>query len=264
MFKKLLFCLGAIMVSVFVPLSAHAGECQLYETTHLAYPLDGAHLQGGKCTVCASCHTNATFIGTPKTCDACHASSGLRASVYKSTAHFSIATMTCDTCHNTSSYTATWSMTHSALPNGVRCDSCHNGSYEAYNAHSKADFVSSSSNPVLTTHMTTTSDCNTCHTPPTSGMRFPITAWQNVSISAIHSGLTLSSTCSTCHNGTNATGKNSATTGTGGIHPVTSLECGACHSFAASFKCAQAYDIMKNYAFLMIEKVKVLIYTTLA
>ena len=255
MLKKLLMCLSVVAASLLMPSLAHAGECQLYETTHPGYPLDGAHLQGGKCTLCSSCHTNATFVGTPSSCEACHGANGLRASTFKSSAHFSVTGNVCSDCHNTTSYTATWNMDHSKVAPGTRCDTCHNGNYESYNAHSKADFVSNSTNPALKTHLITTADCNSCHTAPTSGMRFPITAWQGINLTTIHNGLTLSSTCSTCHNGDIATGKNSATTGAGGVHPVTSLECGACHSFTASFKCAEAYDLMKNYALLIIQNI---------
>ena len=256
MLKKLLFCLSIIATGLFLPMSAHAGECQLYETTHPGYPLDGAHLQGGKCSLCSSCHTNATFVGTPKLCEACHGSSGLRASVYRSTAHFAVPGAVCSDCHNTTSYTATWNMNHGAVTAGTRCDSCHGGSYSSgYNAQSKADFVSSSTNPSLKTHMATASDCLVCHTAPGTGSHFSLTSWQNVSITSIHNGLTLSSTCSTCHDGNIATGKNSATNSTlTNGHPVTSLECGSCHSFTANFKCAQAYDIMINYASMFYQR----------
>jgi len=256
MLKKFLSALAVIAATCFLPTIAHAGECQLYETIHPNFLLDGSHVQAGKCTICASCHTNAMFMGTPKNCDACHGSAGLRASVYKSPSHFDVTSNACSDCHNTTSYVATWSMNHAAVPAGVRCDSCHNGSYEAYNAMSKADFVSSSYNPALNMHLVTTADCNTCHVPPTSGMKFPVTAWQNVSISTIHAGLTLSSTCSGCHNGVIATGKNSATTGAGGVHPATSLECGSCHSFTAGFKCADAVDAVVNYFAMAYDNIK--------
>ena len=267
MLKKLLFCLSIITTGLFLPMSAHAGECQLYETTHPGYPLDGAHLQGGKCSMCASCHTNATFVGTPKTCDACHGSSGLRASVFKSSQHFPVIGNACSDCHNTTSYSGgTWSMNHTSLATGVRCDSCHNGSYETYNAQSKNDFVSNLVNTANKTHLITTADCIVCHAMPTTPlMNAPVTSWQGVNIATIHATLTLNSICSTCHDGNIATGKNAASgNSTVGTHPQTNLECGSCHSFTNSFKCAQVIDKLINYAAMAYLNVKASVTAMLA
>jgi hypothetical protein len=71
-----------------------------------------------------------------------------------------------------------------------------------------------------------------------------------VSHADIHRGITTG--CVNCHNGTNATGKINYAPG----HPVTSDQCETCHSIDNSFKCADAYDAMTNYAQLMLQKVK--------
>jgi hypothetical protein len=112
-----------------------------------------------------------------------------------------------------------------------RCDSCHDGNFLAYNAQNKGYGGAM--------HITTSADCKTCHTT---------TNW-TVSHATIHAGITTG--CVSCHDNIQAIGKASYAPG----HPVTSDACETCHSIDAAFKCAQAYDTLKVYAGLFLEKV---------
>ena len=236
MLKKLLLGLSVLVGSLTVSTSASAAECTLYEQSHPSFLLDGAHLSTGKCGTCASCHRSGVFLGTPRSCVTCHSGDPTRVTIGRSSAHIPTLTVECSSCHNTSSFTLVWAMSHTIV-DSFRCDSCHNGSYTSYNANAK-----------LTSHIPTIMDCKTCHNTNN---------WV-VGHATIHAGITTG--CVNCHNGTYATGKINYVPG----HPITSDQCETCHSIDASFKCAQAYDVMKNYAFLMIEKVKLIIHTALA
>jgi hypothetical protein len=231
MLNKLIFgwlIVLAALMSIMTPSVANAAECTLYEQSHPSFLLDGAHLSTGKCGTCASCHRGGVFLGTPKTCIACHNGDPTRITVGRSIDHIPTLTVSCDSCHNTTSFTAMWNMNHTSV-DAYRCDSCHNGSYTAYNARAKTS-----------EHVPTTFDCRTCHSTNN---------W-DVGHAQLHAGVT--SGCVNCHNGVNATGKINYAPG----HPITSNECQTCHSIDAGFKCAEAYDAMINYAQLMLQKVR--------
>jgi hypothetical protein len=213
------------------PTTAAAAECTLYEQSHPSFLLDGAHLSTGKCGTCASCHRGGVFLGTPRTCIACHNGDPTRVTQGRSSAHIPTLTVDCSNCHNTGSFTATWAMNHTSVAS-YRCDGCHNGSYTTYNAQTK-----------LTNHIPTVLDCGSCHT----------TVNWIVSHADIHRGITTG--CVGCHDGVHATGKINYAPG----HPVTSDQCETCHSIDNAFKCAEAYDAMKNYAQLMLQQVKVFV-----
>lgn len=223
--KSISSMLGCLMVYFIIstPVAVvtispvEAAECTLYETLHPNYVLTGSHLSTGKCSTCASCHAGGVFLGTPKVCATCHNGSPTSPTVGRSSNHFAIGSIDCDSCHNTTSFTASWQMTHAKVT-GFACSSCHNGSYTAYGAIGQHP-----------THIPTISECNTCHTSKDNPTH--TSADWTVSIEKIHVGVTTG--CVTCHNGVSATGKSSYKVG----HPVTSDACETCHSISNNFKC---------------------------
>lgn len=219
MLKKLLLSVAASLLWLALPINAQAAECTLYEQSHPAFLLDGAHLSTGKCSTCASCHRGGVFVGTPKSCIACHNGDPSRVTVARSPAHIPTQVIECSSCHQTTSFTVNAIMDHSTVT-AQRCDTCHNGSYTDYGKFNGGAQGKS------TEHVPTVADCKSCHG----------TSNWDVSHSAIHAGITTG--CVTCHDGNFAPGKSSYTAG----HPITTDACETCHSIDNSFKCASAYD----------------------
>jgi nitrate/TMAO reductase-like tetraheme cytochrome c subunit len=116
-----------------------------------------------------------------------------------------------------------------------RCDSCHNGAYLNYGKNNGGAKMKSP------THIPTTADCLSCHTTQ---------SWA-ISHASIHAGVTTG--CATCHNGTFAPGKSSYAAG----HPITSDACETCHSIDNAFKCASAYDKVKEFLAVWVNKAKI-------
>ena len=214
--------------------TAYAAECQLYETGnyHINYPLNGSHLQAGKCSTCASCHVNGKFLGTPKVCDQCHGSSGLLAPVYKSTSHFPITGTLCSDCHNTISFTTSVNMNHIVL-GSFACVTCHTSLYVNYGAQ----VVTSQHIPIGTIA------CNLCHTSTTS---FSIIT----SVVSIHTTLgttaliaTSITSCNMCHSGLyvseNAMKMHECTTAT----CTPQIMCISCHATGASPRARQTMSL---------------------
>jgi hypothetical protein len=216
MIKKLLV---AIVLMVGINIGANAAECSLYEQSHPAFLLDGSHLSTGKCSTCASCHRSGIFMGTPKSCVACHNGDPARITVGRSAGHIPTALIECNNCHNTTGFTTSVRMDHTAVT-AQRCDSCHTSSYSSYG-----------SRPKPREHVQTTADCLVCHS----------TRNWDVSHSKLHAGITTD--CLTCHDGQTAVGKSSYALG----HPTTSDQCELCHSIDASFKCASILDKVINF-----------------
>lgn len=233
MFKKLF---AAFAFLALFSGHASAAECSMYEQSHPNFTLDGAHLSTGKCNTCATCHRAGVFVGTPKSCVACHNGDPARVTVARSANHIPTGLIECNNCHFTSSFQTTWSMNHSVVGN-IACSTCHNGSYaQVYNALTK---------PTNHIPYAAGTECGFCHATPSNGSSFPISAWDTVTHDQIHNGVT--SGCSTCHDNVIARGKASYTAG----HPVTSDNCEQCHSTTAAFKCASALDdLLKNFASL--------------
>ena len=223
-FKKILFIMCILTSHAF------AAECQLYENTHPGYPLlNSAHSQGGKCSTCASCHINAIFIGTPKTCDACHGSSGLRASVFKSAAHFPITGTLCSDCHNALSFTASWNMNHIAA-NTMTCITCHNGSYNNYNAQS----VTAMHIPIGTIA------CNLCHISTTSFGIITTNVQIHTTIGSTALIASSASSCNICHTPTGLYNSE----GAGAMHsPSGSEGCIQCHRSGSSPRARQTMSL---------------------
>lgn len=216
--------------------NAHSAECTLYEQSHPAFLLDGAHLSTGKCQTCSTCHRAGIFMGTPKSCVACHNGDPARVTVGRSAAHIPTGLIECNMCHRTTSFTVNTGMDHTTVTN-QRCDSCHNGSYTAYGAKTKS-----------ATHISTMADCTTCHA---------VTSW-GVDHTKLHSGITTG--CVNCHDGRIAIGKSSYTAG----HPVTSDQCETCHSVNAGFKCASLLDKIQAYLAQVSTRLERVVYSILA
>jgi hypothetical protein len=216
---------GALML---VPDAADAAECSLYETIHPNFPLTGSHLSVGKCSTCASCHTGGTYLGTPKVCATCHNGNPLgqisSQTIGRSAQHIPIVNTNCDACHNTTSFTASWSMTHSTV-SGQACSNCHNGSFITYGAMGKD-----------ANHIVTANDCGTCHV--TVDKPTHTNADFFIPLSTIHNGITTG--CVSCHDGSHppAMGKSNYAPG----HPATSDACETCHSINNTFKCASLIE----------------------
>ena len=158
-----------IFALCMMPSKVSASECLKYETLHPLYPLTNAHLSTGKCTSCGLCHIpagNAIWIGTPRTCIACHNGDPSRLTVYRSAKHLPTLLLDCAGCHNTIAFTSktgiTQTMIHTTAAS-LRCDSCHNGSYTSYGAQGK-----SRDHPTTVTRngvkvLVTSVDCGYCH-----------------------------------------------------------------------------------------------------
>lgn len=234
MLKKLLLSVAASLLWMAMPINASAAECTLYEQSHPAFLLSGAHLSNGKCSTCASCHRSGVFVGTPKSCVACHNGDPARVTVGRSSAHIPTQIVECSNCHTTTLFTTQVNMDHTVVT-GQRCDTCHEGSYTNYGKN----FGGAKAKP--STHIPTTADCGSCHTTQ---------SWLT-NHATIHMGVTTG--CVTCHNGTYAPGKSSYAAG----HPVTSDACETCHSIDNAFKCASAYDKAVEFFAQLVNKAKV-------
>jgi len=130
MIKNIIFLLVCLWSS------AYAAECTLYEKSHPTFLLNGAHLSTGKCSTCASCHKNGIFMGTPKTCIACHNGDPRWTTVGRSAKHIPTLLVDCHFCHKTVLFTSGTTMSHTSVA-ALRCDSCHNGAYKSYGAEGK-------------------------------------------------------------------------------------------------------------------------------
>jgi hypothetical protein len=159
------------------------------------------------------------FVGTPKSCVACHNGDPARVTVGRSSAHIPTQIVECSSCHTTTLFTTSVNMDHTKVT-AQRCDTCHNGSYLDYG---KQFGGAKQKSP---THIPTTADCSSCHSTSSWGTNH----------AAIHTGVTTG--CVNCHNGSYAPGKSSYVAG----HPITSDQCETCHSIDNSFKCATAID----------------------
>lgn len=204
------------------------------------------HIPQSSGNACDACHTNSitglltlttpTFLNIKyhpgnvglTTCSTCH--SGAYASQNaqgKGAAHVA-TTADCVTCHtaaSTSNYTTflgalfahtpgTYATFPAAAPASPLCGSCHNGST------AKGKSVG---------HVSTTADCNTCHTnastncPTCSTFLGALFAHTPGTYAAFPAAAPASPLCSSCHNGTTAKGKVAG-------HLATTADCNTCHT----------------------------------
>ena len=163
----LLVALGACMGSA---------QAQVRNRTfdHLTtgFELTGAH----QLEACESCHVDAVFAGTPRTCAGCHAPGSRIGATPKSAEHVR-STDNCAACHTTSAWVPATRFDHQEARGD--CASCH-------------DSVHAVGKPA--SHVATSQDCSSCH----SSM-----AWSPARYD--HSGIT--GNCASCHDGGKATGK---------------------------------------------------------
>jgi hypothetical protein len=138
--------------------SCFGAECTLYEKTHPTFLLDGAHLSTGKCNTCASCHVGGVFMGTPRTCIACHNGDPARMTIGRGPTHIPTSVVDCNTCHKTVAFNIGTTMNHTAVTT-IQCRACHNGAYTSSNALGKP----SNHIPEINLIGGATMDCNLCH-----------------------------------------------------------------------------------------------------
>lgn len=156
------------------------------------FELDGLHRD----LPCESCHLNAIFKGTPRSCGTCHIT-GSRFNATPKTATHIPSTNNCAACHNTLSFRPYVHFEHRDVLG--TCVTCHNGV--------KAQGEGPS-------HPPTSQQCEACHT---------VISW-NPPRTVDHGQIPLavSGFCIICHNGVQASGKPAD-------HITTNLECGDCH-----------------------------------
>jgi hypothetical protein len=157
------------------------------------FELDGVHRD----LPCESCHLNAVFKGTPRSCGICHITGSVFNATPKTQTHVQ-SSNNCVACHNTISFRPDVHFDHREAMGS--CVSCHNG------------VLAQGKDPKI--HPQTSDACDACHT---------VMSW-NPPKAVDHTQIPLAvqGFCIICHNGTSATGKNKG-------HLVTSLECGDCH-----------------------------------
>lgn len=173
------------------------------------FELDGVHRD----LPCESCHINAIFKGTPRSCGTCHTNGSPYNATPKVPNHVP-SSNNCAACHNTISFRPSVHFDHSEVMGS--CVSCHNGVL--------ADGKDAK-------HPATSDTCSACHT---------VLAW--VPPKAVdHSQIPLAVAgfCIICHNGVQASGKPAD-------HIATNLECGDCHTtstwLGADWSCPSFVD----------------------
>ena len=172
--------------------AAHAAQ-QRTEFDHLTtgFELLGEHRD----LPCESCHVNAVFKGTPRTCDGCHGIGTLVRATAKSKDHIQ-STNRCEVCHTPNAWKPAVNFDHAQTMGS--CSTCHNG-------------VQAPGKPA--NHPPTTQQCDVCHST---------VGWGAATFS--HAGIT--SGCAKCHDGKTATGL------AANHIPTANLDCNAagCHS----------------------------------
>ena len=193
-----------------------------FDHSRSSFPLTGAHTT----TICASCHVNGQFAGTPSTCGACHA---------KDDRHAGSLGTNCGACHSTTAWKpSTFNHSRSNFPltgahTNVACTSCHtNGRFAGTPSscgacHSKNDPHGGSLG----------TNCGACHStsawkPATfdhSRSSFPLTgAHTTAACTSCHINGQFSGTpssCGTCHAKDDSHGGQFGT------------KCGSCHTTTA-------------------------------
>jgi hypothetical protein len=233
LWQALLLCLVIGVSSL-----AHAATGRAFDHLTTGFELDGQHRD----KACESCHVNAVFKGTPRTCEGCHAPGSRIAATMKSATHV-LSSDNCGACHATSHWSPATRFTHDEVRGA--CASCHNGvraagksiNHIATNTDCGACHRSSAWLPAGFNHDGVTGNCFSCHNgakatgknaahiTSSNSCEFchRTTAWKPAT-KVDHTQLTGS--CSTCHNGTIASGKNTA-------HIASDMACDACHTTTA-------------------------------
>jgi hypothetical protein len=194
----LALALLAVASLAFVPATraAAAGAAPItvpFDHLTTGVELDGVHRD----LPCESCHLNAVFRGTPRSCGSCHVKGSLFNATPKTQTHIS-STNNCAACHNTISFRPQVHFDHAQVMGS--CVSCHNGTI--------------ATGMKIPPHPATTQNCAACHT---------VISWNPPStVDHTQIPLAVAGFCIICHNGKDASGKSAG-------HVATNLECGDCH-----------------------------------
>src|ERR1700676_3338641 len=108
------------------------------------FELDGVHRD----LPCESCHINAVFKGTPRSCGTCHITGSVYNATPKTQTHIKRST-DCAPCHNTISFRPDVHFDHREVMGS--CVSCHNGTIAQGKGPSPP-------------HPQTNDNCEACHT----------------------------------------------------------------------------------------------------
>ena len=147
---------------------------------------------------CESCHVNAIFKGTPKTCASCHGV-GTEIRATAKPANHIMSTDQCDACHTPVAWKPAVNFDHTQTRGS--CSMCHNGQQ----AQGKPP-----------NHIVTNLECDACHTTMTWG-------------GAVFTHAGIKSGCAACHDGVHGDGmvaKHMPISASG----VSAVPCEACHS----------------------------------
>src|SRR6516225_3421457 len=147
---------------------------------------------------CESCHVNAIFKGTPKTCASCHGV-GTEIRATAKPANHIMSTDQCDACHTPVAWKPAVNFDHTQTRGS--CSMCHNGQQ----AQGKPP-----------NHIVTNLECDACHNTMT---------WAGATFT--HAGI--KSGCAACHDGVHGDGmvaKHMPISASG----VSAVPCEACHS----------------------------------
>ena len=211
-----------LLMLVLVPCGFAAQSRTNFDHDTTGFELTGQHRD----LPCESCHANAIFKGTPRTCQDCHGVGTAIRATAKPSNHI-LSTNNCVACHAPIAWSPAVDFDHTQARGS--CSTCHNG-------------VQAQGKPP--THIVTDLECDACHTTLT---------WAGAVFT--HQGVT--SGCASCHDNVQAKGMppthvpvgtaapvpcegchsttNFATfAGTKINHPaVTALSCASCHETAA-------------------------------
>src|SRR5882672_7997347 len=188
-----LLAMALLMLGSSMRAAAGAAPITLsFDHLSTGFELDGVHRD----LPCESCHLNAVFKGTPRSCGICHITGSVYNATPKTQTHIQ-SSNDCAACHNTISFRPDVHFDHQEVMGS--CVSCHNGT------------IAQGKGP---THPQTSDACDACHT---------VMSW-NPPKAVDHTQIPLAvqGFCIICHNGTSASGKPKN-------HIATNLECGDCH-----------------------------------
>jgi hypothetical protein len=221
--SKWVFALLALLLGCTLAPATEAAGPQRSSFDHLTtgFELLGQHRD----LPCESCHANAIFKGTPKTCSSCHGVGTTVRATAKPTNHM-MSTDQCDSCHSEVAWKPAINFDHKQALGS--CSSCHNGvqaqgkppNHIVTDLECDACHTTVSWAGAMFTHMGVTSGCAQCH--------------NNVSAQGMPSNHmpigTPPTACEACHSNTNFTNWLGATIN----HPaVSSMLCASCHETAA-------------------------------
>jgi hypothetical protein len=181
--------LGVLLLALAPTVGSAAQERTKFDHLTTGFELIGKHRD----LPCESCHVNAIFKGTPRSCASCHgAGTEVRASA-KPADHI-LSSDRCESCHTPVAFRPAVNFDHIEVRGN--CSTCHNN----VQAQGKGP-----------THIVTDLECNACHsTIGWAGARFA------------HTGVT--DNCASCHDGISATGMPATHI------PTAAAGCESCHS----------------------------------